>query len=436
MASKGSAYSSPDLLASQWWSIDELEAFQNRRLLKIIKYAYANIPGYKKKFDQAGVKPRDIRTKEDLWKVPITTRQELQENKDFINEKAIADTLYTGGSTGTSLQYYDSQESMRVRRQAHLRGWSWNGYTPGKRLAVISSAQGVVKKKNVLNLMGDLCTESLQRNVESLLQFRPQHLRGYVGSLYLLAKYCLENSIQCHRIESVNPISENLYDFQRKTMEKAFQCEVFEEYCCNDGGACAWECEAHQGLHYCMERAIIEDVDGEMIVTDLWNTALPFIRYQNGDAVRFLTERCLCGRALPLIAVRGRANDFIITKTGVISPSFLLHHGIGLVGVDKNKNDFKDGIRAVQYVQKPGYVLEVNVVKNSWCSSDEIERFKKGLAQIATGMEIRINFVQDIPATKAGKRSFIVNEDSVLLNNICYRDTKFERLNKSFCNTI
>lgn len=398
---------STDLNKSQWWSIDKQEAFQNQHLRKIVKYAYNNIPGYRRNFDEAKVKPEHIRTKDDLCKLPITTREELQNNKDFVNEELISGTLYTGGSTGTSLKYYESEEGGKMRWNAHLRGWSWNGYTPGKKLAVISSAQGVVKAENTINLIGDLTTENLKKNVEKLLEFQPQHLRGYVGSLYLLAKYCLDNNIKPDGIESINTISENLYDYQRKTIEEAFNCEVFDEYCCNDGGACAWECSAHEGLHYFMERAIIEDVDGEMVVTDLWNRAMPFIRYKNGDSVKFLNRKCSCGRELPLISVKGRANDIIVTKKGMISPTFIIRHTKVILT--------RSGVRTIQYVQKPGFVLEVNIVKNPWCKDDEIREFKDKLSEFAIGMDIRINIVKDIPTTKKGKRAFIINEDKELL---------------------
>ena len=404
-----------DLNKSQWWSIDKLEDFQNQRLRKIIKYAYDNVPGYREKFIKAKLKPEDIKTKDDLWKIPITTREELQNNKDFVNINLISGTLYTGGSTGTSLKYYESEESREIRWHSHLRGWSWNGYVPGKRLAVISSAQGLVKAENTINLIGDLTTENLKKNVEKLLEFKPQYLRGYVGPLYILAKYCLDNNIRLKGIESIDPISENLYDFQRDTMEKAFNCKVFEEYCCNDGGACAWECEAHEGLHYFMERAIIEDVNGEMIVTDLWNRAMPFIRYRNGDSVKFLNKKCSCGRELPLIKAKGRSNDFLITKNGVVGATYLMYHGIGYVGAGEDDSKFRIGIRAIQYVQKPGYLLEVNIVKNKWCKDEEIISFENILSKVTHGMKIRINFVDDIPKTKKGKRSFIINEDKELL---------------------
>jgi phenylacetate-CoA ligase len=410
-----SAEKPPDLKDSQYWSLRQLEELQNRRLGKIISYAYKRIPGYRKKFDEAGIKPQDVRTKEDLWKVPTVNRDELQNNDIFVNRKLVFCTLYTGGSTGTALQYYDSVESYQVRRDAHLRGWSWNGYSPEKRLAVISSAQGVVEGENTINLAGDLTTDNLEKNVEVLLQSKSQYLRGYASSLFILAKFLLDKGIQLKGIKSVNSISENLYDFQRTIMEEAFDCRVFEEYCCNDGGACAWECESHEGLHYYMERAIVEEVDGEMVVTDLWNRAMPFIRYRNGDSVEFLKGNCGCGRELPLIRVRGRTNDILISRDGPVSPSFLVHHGIGLRGPDRGKNEFFDEIRALQYIQKPGYILEVNVAPNSSFDSTSINRLHGKLSELMHGMDIRIHITDDIPVSRKGTRHFIINEDTELL---------------------
>jgi len=405
-----------DLEESQYWSLDKLERFQNERLQKIIAYAYENIPGYRRKFESANVMPENIQTKEDLAKLPITTREELQNNPLFVNKDLVFATLYTGGSTGASLKYYDSDESYEVRMNSHYRGWDWNGYRHGMRMIYLKSAQSIVKKGNRLHLIGDLTTKSLKKNVEAILNFNPKHLKGYVNSLYILAKYCLDNNTKLKGIISVTPSSENLYDFQRDLMEEAFGCKVFEEYCCNDGGACGWECEKREGLHYSMERAVIEEIDGEMVVTDLWNRAMPFIRYRNGDSVRWLDKKCSCGRELPLMRVKGRTNDIIITNKRVITPTFLMHHGIGLVGVDKaGKRDFKSGIRTVQYIQKAGEILQVNIVKNPWCTDEEIERFEARLRQFTDNLKVVLNFVDDISKTKKMKRAFIINEDKMLL---------------------
>ncbi len=401
---------------SQYWQLEKLEVFQNKRLRIIINYAYHKIPGYRAKFDKAKVKPDDIKSKYDLNKLPITTREELQNNPIFVNDKLITGTLYTGGSTGTPLKYYESKESGIIRWNAHLRGWNWHGFKPEMKYVVLKSARKIIKEGRCLYLIGDLTTENLKKNIEELIRFKPDHLKGYVNALFILAKYCLDNGIKLDGFKSVTPSSENLYDFQRVIMEKAFNCKVFEEYCCNDGGACGWECEKREGIHHAMERAIIEEINGEMIVTDLWNMAMPFIRYRNGDSVKFLNKKCSCGRELPLIKVKGRTNDIIITNEGVITPSFLLHHGIGLVGVEKKgKEDFKSGIRTVQYIQMPNGILEVNIVKNTWCASNEIERFKKTLSQFTDNLKVHINFVDDISKTKKMKRAFIINQDKELL---------------------
>lgn len=402
-----------NLERSQWWSYERLRDFQNRRLRIIVRYAYAEIPAYRRLFDAAGLIPDDIRTVEDLPKLPITRREEMQENTAFVKRARIVNTLYTGGSTGTSLRYFESRASAVVRWNAHLRGWRWNGFEYGRdREAVIASAQGVIGEDRLtLTLTGDMAPASLERSVARLNAFQPQHLRGYVSSLYLLARYCQARDIVFPSLRSINPISENLYDFQRETLEQAFQCPVFEEYCCNDGGACAWECDAHQGLHSCMERAIIEELDGEMIVTDLWNRAMPFIRYRNGDSVTFLRNQCPCGRQLPLIRVRGRTNDIIITPAGPLAATYLMFHGI-------NYNDpkrFRSGFQAVQYVQKPGYCLEIYAVLNEWCTRDDVAAFLSDVRAVATGMQVNLHEVADLPASPKGKRQFIRNEDRELL---------------------
>ena len=417
----------PNLKYTQSWPYEKLLAFQNARLRSILEYAYANIPGYRKKFNETGLMPSDIHSIDDLVKFPITTRQELQDNNDFVNEQLISGTLYTGGSTGTSLKYYESELSMLIRNESHLRGWKWGGFEPDMKYCILKSAQKIQQHGDCLHLLGDLTEKNLKENLTAIQNFKPQHLKGYVGSLYIFAQYCIENNIRIDGLKSVIPSSENLYDYQRQTMEQAFGCRVFEEYCCNDGGACAWECEKREGLHYVMERAIIEEVQGKMIVTDLWNFAMPFIRYENGDSVQFLDKKCTCGRELPLIKVKGRTNDILITPSGIITPTFLMHHGIGLVGVDKDKPNFRSGFRAVQYVQKPGNILDVNIVRNSWCTNSDIENFKKDIDEFMGGLRVNINFVDEIPKTQKGKRAFIINEDKELLTR--FRNSPFKEEN-------
>jgi phenylacetate-CoA ligase len=385
----------PDFEDTQWWPYAQLLAFQEHRLQHIVTHAYNKIPGYRRKYQEVGVHPSDVKSIRDLAKVPIVTREELQSDKSFVDLAAINTTLFTGGSTGQPLEYFESHLATAVRQKAHLRGWNWNGYKPGERLAIVASAQGVVADRNVLNLMGSMTEDELADTARQIQAFEPRYLRGYVSSLFILAQYALEHGIRFESVVSINVISENLYDFQRKIIEMGFGCPVFEEYVCNDGGACAWECSCHNGLHYCMERAIIEEVDGAMIVTDLWNKAMPFIRYKNGDDVTFLNHKCSCGRQLPLIAVKGRTNDIIVTPHGPVSPTYPVQ--------------FVYGIRAVQFVQLPNYELQANIVKSTSCTNEELEHFRSKVERLCPGMTINLRIVQELPKTQKGKRSFVIN---------------------------
>jgi len=405
-----------DLMQSQWWTHEQLVEFQNERLRKMVYHAYTNLPAYREKYDRHGIHPADIHDISDLEKLPVTTRDEVQNNPGFVDRRLINETLYTGGSTGTSLKYHESFHATKIRWAAHLRGWSWNGYSPGKRIATVSSSQGTLNKRNALNLYGDLTAENIKENIRILRSFRPEYIRGYVSSLYILARYILENDIRIEGVLAIDPISENLYPYQRETIEQAFNCEVYQEYCANDGGACAWECDEHRGLHYTMERAIIEEVSGELITTDLWNYAMPFIRYKNGDSVRFTGNRCKCDRELALIEVKGRDNDLIITPSGPVSPSLIMQAGIGLSGGKRfQSNNFQVGISAVQYVQKPGYRLVVNMVKNDQFDKEKLTQFTRNLERVLPGMQINLAEVESIPSTTKGKRYFIINEDTELL---------------------
>jgi len=148
-----------------------------------------------------------------------------------------------------------------------------------------------------------------------------------------------------------------------------------------------------------------------MIVTDLWNKAMPFIRYINGDRVKFLKHQCPCGRTLPLIKVKGRDNDTIISPKGPIGATYLMYHGIGY----GDANTFRSGIRTIQYVQNTNYQLDVNIVKSHNCSKKQIDDLKKAVKHTCQGMKIAFHFIDDIKGTKIGKRQFIINNDKNLL---------------------
>jgi len=404
----------PDLQATQYWPPEEQRSYQSKRLVAIFRHHYENTPPYRELCVLHGLSIDSIGGIQDIGRLPVVERSWLQNNSHAVNHRyRFGAAMHTGGSTGEPLEYVGCRRYHVLREQAHRRGWGYFGLHDPTKFLVLASAQGeLVTAKN---LSGELDSENVNNLIEALSSDDCLYVRGYASSVYIVAICMLQRRIRNETVRAFNLISENVCDWQREAISAAFpKSEVHEEYCCNDGAASAWECHVHAGLHEAVERAIIEPSDtGEMIVTDLWNRAMPFIRYRNGD---FLVSRtldpCPCGRTLPRITVRGRTNDILVTPFGPVSPTYLMMWGAGYeyTGAVHNK-----GFSQIQYVQTPGYHLTVNLVRNEQYTEADLHRLQEQVARICRGMSVEYCFVDRIATTPSGKRHFIINADRDLL---------------------
>jgi len=145
---------------------------------------------------------------------------------------------------------------------------------------------------------------------------------------------------------------------------------------------------------------VTEGEKGRIIATDLFNYAMPFIRYDTGDMGVYSTEECSCRRKLPLMKkILGRTTDILRFKTGAVlsGPSLTLI--------------FKDfDIKQYQLVQKKHDLLLVKLVRGKSYKNEDTKRLRKILDNaVGKGVEIRFKFVDSIPTTKSGKWKFIVS---------------------------
>ena len=404
----------PDLQATQYWSPEEQRSYQSKRLVAIFRHHYENTPPYRELCVLHGLSIDSVRGIEDIERLPVVERSWLQNNSRVVNHRyRFGALMHTGGSTGEPLEYVGCRRYHLLREQAHLRGWRYFGLHDPSEFVVLASAQGSLATAR--NLSGELDSENAKNVIKALNSPDCGYVRGYASSVYIVAMYMLQQGTRNQFVRAFNLISENVYDWQREAISAAFPAsEVYEEYCCNDGAASGWECHVHAGLHEAVERAIIEPSDnGEMIATDLWNRAMPFIRYRNGDFLESRTlEACPCGRTLPRITVRGRTNDILVTPFGPVSPTYLMMWGAGYgyTGAVHNK-----GFSQIQYVQTPGYRLTVNLVKNEHYTGADLQRLQEQVARICRGMMVDYRFVGRIETTRSGKRHFIINTDDDLL---------------------
>ena len=201
--------------------------------------------------------------------------------------------------------------------------------------------------------------------------------------------------------------------YQRKVIEDVFGCDVYDGYGCRDGNANAMECVEHTGYHIAAEQVIMEFVSmkdgehvspgevGEIIATDLHNYAMPFIRYAVEDVAVPSDEICPCGRGLPLLkSIEGRVFDIITLKNGTMLSGLPL----------TDELDHMESIKQYQIFQKSENELIVKIVRRKIYTQEDTKRILNALRRHTRGeMKIKIEFVDEIPTTGAGKRRYIIS---------------------------
>lgn len=416
-----------ELERTQWMPKDELKQMQEGRLQALIAHAYQNVPYYQRIFQERELTPGDIKTVDDLAKLPILTREDVKGNlKDLIDknyDKGKTKRNSTGGTTGEPLRILKPKEQ-GWSWGAFYRGLSWHGCKPGDKRADILGASfdrslvhklvsriGRYMQRIIFLSAFDLSGKEMECFVSKLRKFQPKIIIAYSSAVYILAKYINQLGVQDIKPKAVFTSAEKLYDHQRQTIKEAFGCDVFEYYGGGEVYSIAYECPEHQGYHISAENVILETIKddgqpshfgemGRIIVTDLHNYVMPFIRYENGDVGILSDKTCACGRGLPLIeSIEGRITDIIVCKDGFISSPIL-------TTIFKNLP-----VRQYQIIQESMEEIIVKIIKGNEYSQKDTD-YILGIMHKYTGdeMKIQVDFVDSIPLTKAGKRRVVISK--------------------------
>jgi phenylacetate-CoA ligase len=422
-----------ELEDTQWWPREKILALQDERLRKLIRYAYDNVPYYRRVFEQRALKPEDIVTSGDLVKLPILTRQLVRNN--FSNliargfpRKELMPSL-TGGSTGEPLRFYKTKDDYHGwETAAGLRAHKWAGYEVGEKLALfwgrhprLSLADSIVRTTRHFLQRVELfdalkmSEKMMPRFANRLEGFDGGFIKGYPSAVYLMARYIEKGGKPPIRPRAIITTGEELYDFQRELFSRVFECETYSYYSTNEVDAIACECSEHSGYHISAENVTVEIVDdadnlvpvggeGRIIVTSLHNYGMPFIRYEIGDVGVSSDKACPCGRGLPLLAaINGRISDSIYTRKGDCIPGIALNRSF-LAGL---------GVEQFQIVQES---YEKVVVKIVLAKEDEhvnkvvriIERHFK--SELGGDIDVVTELVDRIVPTRIGKRRMFISK--------------------------
>lgn len=326
-----------ELKETEHWPKEKLDELQWKRFMEIIDYAYHHSPYYKKKWDNAGIHPDHINSPKDISKIPIITKQELIRHNDEIHTDWKGKKFYsvTSGTTGESLSFWKDEVSDSHNRAAIFRGYSWYDVRPWDRNGYFWGFSFSPLKKWKTRLLDFMVNRFRLFSYEEpqLKKFARKlrsavYLEGYSSTIYQVAKLINEKNLpKPRKLKMVKGTSEKIYPHYHEESLRAFGHKIIGEYGAAESGLIAFECP--QGnLHIATEGVYVEEVDNEIIVTNLIMKSFPVIRYKLGDYIRLKSKdyKCVCGMEHPVIEeITGRIGKNVYGATGIY-PSLYFYY--------------------------------------------------------------------------------------------------------------
>jgi phenylacetate-CoA ligase len=415
-----------ELERSQWLPQEVLRARQRERLQHILAYAAAHSPYYARTFRLSRLDP--ARFEEAAFaRLPLLTKSIIRSSTDEILSQQFTRAQLgehkTGGSTGVALTTYFDHDWLQIRTADALRSDQWAGAFHGMKVAALWGNPPIARtaKERLRRLLIDrfVFLDTIDLNPRSLGEFvsawrreRPEVLFGHSHSLYMLARYLKEQQITDLRPAGIVSTSMMLVAHERSLIEQVFGCRVTDRYGCEEVGLIACECERHEGMHLDIEHLHIEFLredgspaaegeEGAIVLTDLYNRGMPFIRYRIEDVGVWTDRRCSCGRGLPLMErVTGRVADYLKRRDGSLVA------GVSLV---ERTLTAITGIEQLQIVQPSRDEIVLNVVRAAdFSAASEAALLAELRGVFGEGISFRTQFLERMPQERSGKYRFSI----------------------------
>ncbi len=397
------------------WKIDQkkLKKYQSKTLCKLVKYAYT-VPLYRDKYKEKGIYPSDIKSIDDIHKLPIITKNDIR--KYYPNgiipdgfDKDNAFILSTSGSTGRPLNmFYDRLTIIKLLggyvRALRVYGGNWRNskiallvdMKPGSIEQATFSA-GLPPFLNKIFSLNNIKMMHIGNKIETLVKELDEFKPDFIGSdptMFLKVANLKNNGLG----ENINPkcifcSGSMLDEYTRNYVEQTFRCRLFNVYAATEAGVIAFECKNKRKYHINSDFVYLEFLDennkpvkngksGRIVLTRLFGKATPIIRYNGlGDFVKPIKEENNCGiqSNKMLNHIEGRKMDFVILPDGrEIAPFEITTIPATVM---KKLNSFK--IKQFQIIQHKINQIEVLLVlddekkKNQPSDGEIINEIKK-----------------------------------------------------------
>jgi phenylacetate-CoA ligase len=402
---------------------DVLEDLQKTRLRDHL-YAGTHCPFWKIQFDRHAIDVDGVNSWEELYKLPILTKAEVQAESSRIRNQAfgVQDLIscHTSGTTGAGLVFWELAAAEKERwavwwryRQWHgISQDMWCGYFGGRSVVPLHQSEPPYWRLNypgrqILFSGYHLSPATAEEYLSALDRYSPPWLHGYPSLLSLLASYLIERGKPLKNPPRiVTTGAENLLPQQRDLMVKAFGCPVRQHYGQAESVANISECP-NGHLHIDEDFSFVElfPLDSHpgvfrVIGTNWSNPAFPLFRYDTGDLVRCSGEASSCSMTGRMVdSIDGRKEDYVV-----------LPNGARLGRLD---HIFKDltRIREAQIYQPEREMIIFKIVKGEGYGP-EMERRLLDEAHKRLGREvaIKLEYVSSLERSRTGKLRFVVSE--------------------------
>ena len=410
------------------WDAQQVREYQLTQIRRVLGLAYEKTEFYRDTFRAAGFQPGDLKSLEDLERLPTIDKAVVRENwKRMLTrpiEDSSVDMVTTGGTSGEPMRFYMSS-SRHAPEFGHLTAaWSRVGYQPGDAMAVFRG-RVITKPTDGMYYQYDplfrnhyystfhMAPADLRAYIGHMNRVQPKFLHAYPSSLFAVLEFAaseklsLPGSIRAALLES-----EALFPHQRALFRK-MPFPTFSCYGHSEKLVMAAQCEKSAEFHVLPSYGYCEVLDekgatascgenGELVGTGFINEVMPFIRYRTGDRVTRGGDKCsACGRQhMVLREIQGRwGQEFLVSRDG--------HTLISMTSLNLHDDTF-DGITRFQFQQQePGKAILKLVAANSNAAKDAGRFLRHFAPKLAHAVDLEVCFVDEIPLTRMGKQPMI-----------------------------
>lgn len=328
---------------------EEIAALQCYRLIRLVRRVYENVPFYRKKLDEMGIQPGDIRTLDDLRRLPFTYKQDLRDNYPYglfaVPQAQLARIHASSGTTGKQTVVGYTHNDLKIWGEITARALSAAGVTAEDFVHIsygyglFTGGLGLHEGATTLGAsVIPVSTGNTKRQIQIMQDFGSNCLCCTPSYAMHIAETMQQMGVDPSSLKLRAGIfgAEPWTEAMRRRIEEMMHIRAYDIYGMSElmGPGVAYECSAQDGMHINEDHFIVEVIDpetgepvpdgekGELVFTCISKEALPLIRYRTRDISVVTREKCSCGRTfLRMKKPQGRTDDMLIIRGVNVFPS-------------------------------------------------------------------------------------------------------------------